>query len=190
MCFSGKYVVQDQESRRFHHHKITAASRYAWSTDCQQDLINCCGWLSFIEPALFRSVYLGNSLWTFKYRDFVVAWRSWWPWCFHCITSDSEECSPLCASCLDRNAQWKFHCANWLLPIEFFIIINESFSVPLKQVQRQSAAAFPKVLLNTSGTSYNLKRAVMVRTTRRNLGAFGGIDLSIRDRQECLTVLN
>lgn len=120
MCLNGKYVVQDQESRRFHHHKITAASRYAWSTDSQQDLISCCGWLSLIEPALFRSIYLGNSLWTFKFRGFVVVWRSWWPWCFHWITSDSEEFSPLCVSWLDRNVQWKFHCANWLLPIDFF----------------------------------------------------------------------
>lgn len=132
---NGKYLVQNEGSSWFHYHKITAASRYL-STDRQQDLISCCGWLTFTETALFDSVSR-KWLWTLKFRGFVVVWRSWWPWCFQFIRSNIEEFPPLSRARSDQNVEWKFHCTNWLSPMDFFSAINESFSVVLEQLETE-----------------------------------------------------
>lgn len=140
--------------------------------DQRQDLISCCAWLAFTQ---YKAQYLGNSLWTLKFRGFMVLWRSWWPWCFHCIMSNSKEFTSLCSVCPDRNVEWKFHCTNWLLPMDFFTAINESLNVLSGQLKRLSTAAFPQILLNTPGSLCNLIRAVMVSSTKTNFGVFGGV---------------
>lgn len=99
----------------------------------------------------------------------MVVWRSQWSCCFHCIISNTEEFSPLCAAHPDRNVEWKFHCTNWLLPIDVFTAINKSCSVLSGQLKRLNAAAFAWWVLNAWGSSCNLIRAVMVRSTSTSL---------------------
>lgn len=92
----------------FQHHRITAASRYAWSADGQWNLISCCGWLIFIQAALFGSVDWKQPL-NIKYHGVSFSLKVMvtlvlllyhvchWVFCSVCVARP------------DRNVEWKFH---------------------------------------------------------------------------------
>lgn len=126
---NGNYVVQNQESCLFHHHKINAAQQISW-INWPATGFNYLLWLAHIH----KDSTVRLNIWEKAFER----WNSVCLWWFEghgnrgasavsCLMVKSFPLSVL--TCTDRNVEWKFHCTNWLLPMDFFTAINESVIV-------------------------------------------------------------